>query len=327
MATLALIIGTVEIAAAKPSVPGGPDKAGATTTATAALSDGSAVDSRGDLAKLEKYWTPERMAKAIPADVPPGAPLTEGAPRKAGPTGAPGSTPAARPTVKGDRAAPRINESAAVGKVYFRNPVNGLNYMCSAAAINSASKQMVTTAGHCVNTGGSGSAGQWMQNWVYIPRYRQGARPFGTFAAKQFRSFTSWVNSSDLTRDVAMVTTWPLNNNKVVNVTGGHGLSWNFSRNQPMTIFGYPGNRDNGELQWVCQGTTRAYGLFDPRIEMQCDFGGGSSGGPWLREFNDANGLGSQNGVMSTISSGGWNQSPYFDDSVKAMWDAQGSIT
>ncbi len=297
MAVAALLATSSGLASAIPADAGRPADGAATLSARATLADGARVDSRSEIDRLEKYWTPERMAKAVPADVP------------------------------GPRAAPRVNESSAVGKVYFRNPVNGGDYMCSAAAINSPSKQMVTTAGHCVNTGGvNGVAGHWMQNWVYIPRYRSGARPFGTYAAKEYRSFNGWINSGDLTRDVAMVTTWPLNGARVVDATGGHGLSWNFSRTQHMTVLGYPGNKDNGELQWACQGTTQQDGA-GPKIAMHCDFGGGSSGGPWLRELNDANGLGSQNGVMSTISSGGWNQSPYFDDPVKAMFDAQGSIT
>lgn len=80
-----------------------------------------------------------------------------------------------------------------------------------------------------------------MTNWTYAPRYHSGARPFGTFAAKRFRTFNTWISNSDLGRDVAMVTTWPLNGNKIVNVTGGHGLSWNYSRTQAMTVMGYPG--------------------------------------------------------------------------------------
>jgi V8-like Glu-specific endopeptidase len=301
------------------AVPAGAVPAGATTAgATPRLANGAPVDSASAAAALARYWTPERMRKAIPLDRTAGS--QRAAQSKAGPTGKPGSTPPAQG--RADTVRPLVTESAAVGKVFFTNPSNGLNYTCSASAINSPSKQMLITAGHCVH---GGSGGTWMTNWTYAPRFRSGVRPFGTYAAKQFRTFNAWINNSDLGRDVAMVTTWPLNGNKIVNVTGGHGLSWNFSRTQAMTVMGYPGNRDNGQLQWACQGTTRA--VSDGRIELQCDFGGGSSGGPWLREFNDSNGLGSVNGAMSTLATGGWNRSSYFDDSVKAMFDAQGSVT
>ena len=295
-----------------------PGATAATTGHTPRLAGGAAVDSTADAAALARYWTPERMRTAIPLDGPQSSPAT--AQSKPGPTGRPGSTPSA--AGRTDTLGPLVTESAAVGKVFFTDPGNGLNYTCSASALNSSSKQMLITAGHCVH---GGSGGTWMTNWTYAPRFRSGARPFGTFAAKQFRTFNSWISSSDKGRDVAMVTTWPLNGSKIVNVTGGHGLSWNYSREQAMTVMGYPGNRDNGQLQWACTGTTRAVG--DGRLELRCDFGGGSSGGPWLREFNDANGLGQVNGAMSTLATGGWNRSSYFDDSVKAMFDAQGSVT
>ncbi|MFF9779215.1 trypsin-like serine peptidase [Streptomyces sp. NPDC013978] len=304
-----------ERATADPTAGGGASTAGR----TARLSSGAPVDSAQDIAALERYWTPERMANAVSLDKRPAAPLLD-ATEKVGPTGKPGTTPSA--PARSDVRAPRVNESAAVGKVFFTNPSNGGTYACSASALNSDSKQMVVTAGHCVH---GGSGGTWMTNWVYVPRYRSGVRPFGTFAAKQMRTFNAWINSSDLRRDVAMVTTWPLNGNKIVNVTGGHGMSWNFSRTQPVTILGYPGNFDSGEIQWACTGTTRA--ASDNGIELQCNFGGGSSGGPWLREFNDSNGLGSVNGVMSTVTSTGWNEAAYFDDAVKAMYDAQGGVT
>ncbi|WP_055531767.1 trypsin-like serine peptidase [Streptomyces graminilatus] len=301
---------------------GAPTAAGNGATSvghTARLSNGSAVDSARDAAALARFWTPERMAKAVSLDKV-AAPARADAARKLVPTGNPGTTPAA--SARSSTASPRINESAAVGKVFFTNPSNGGTYACSASALNSDSKQMVVTAGHCVH---GGSGGTWMTNWVYVPRYRNGNRPFGTFAAKQMRTFTAWINSSDLRRDVAMVTTWPLNGNKIVNVTGGHGMSWNFSRTQPITILGYPGNFNSGEVQWACTGTTRA--ASDNGIELQCNFGGGSSGGPWLRVFNDSNGLGSVNGVMSTVTSNGWNEAAYFDDAVKGMFDAQGGVT
>ncbi|SPE99491.1 trypsin-like serine peptidase [Streptomyces sp. MA5143a] len=334
-ATVLALIGTGTAAEAAPAPAAAKTRAtaGALTASgseaasvgrSARLSNGTPVDSAKDIAALERFWTPERMAKAVSLDKAPAAPRPDAAKpdpaKSAGPTGKPGSIPSA--PARSDLKAPRINESAAAGKVFFTNPSDGGTYTCSASALNSSSKQMVITAGHCVH---GGKGGTWMTNWVYVPRYRSGARPFGTFAAKQMRTFTAWMNDSDLRRDVAMVTTWPLNGNKIVNVTGGHGLSWNFSRQQAVTILGYPGNHDGGEVQWACTGTTRA--VSDGRIEIQCNFGGGSSGGPWLREFNDSNGLGSVNGVMSTVNSDGWNRSSYFDDGVKGMYDAQGGVT
>lgn len=302
-----------------------------TTSSIAQLSNGERVES-AKIAQLgADYWTPERMSRAVPITGPGGglAPDPTTTPFALAP-GLSGSTPPAAAIAsaanaladEGLQLAATITESAVVGKVYFHNPSTGLDYMASASALNSPSKQLVITAGHCVH---GGQGGTWMTNWVFIPRYRSGVRPFGTFSAKQFRTFDAWINNSDLGRDVAMVTTFPLNGNKLVNVVGGDGLNWNFPRNVDVTILGYPSNFNGGEIQQWCQGTTGDGGGYT--IKIGCNFGGGSSGCPWLMSFNNATGLGQVDGVMSTLDSAGVNRSSYFDDAVKAMFDAQGSVT
>ncbi len=244
-------------------------------------------------------------------------------------TGPSGSTPSASAIASAansladgnQKIAASITESAVAGKVFFHKPSGG-DFSCSGSALNSPSKQLVITAGHCVH---EGRGGNFVQNWIFIPRYRNGARPFGTFSAKQFRTFNAWITNSDLSRDVGMVTTFPLNGNKLVNVVGGHGLNWNFPRAVSVTILAYPSNFNGGQIQTVCQGTTSDGG--GGTIKIGCNFGPGSSGGGWLMSFNNSTGLGQVNGVMSTIDGAGVNRSSYFDTAVKAMFDAQGSVT
>jgi V8-like Glu-specific endopeptidase len=295
------------------------DPAG-TTSSTARLSDGQAVDSATAAQKVANYWTPDRMRRAIPVPEQTPGPVTKSQPAQ--PTGPRGSTPPAKAVASGaGSVTPMIAESAVAGKVYFHKPSGG-DWQCSGSALNSPSKQLVITAGHCVH---EGQGGDWMQNWTFVPRYRSGSRPFGTFAAKQLRTFNSWASSSDLSRDVGMVTTWPLNGNQLVNVVGGHGLNWNWGNSVAITILAYPANANNGEVQQWCQGTTADGG--GGTIEIPCNFNGGSSGGGWLMSFDDSTGLGQVDGVMSTLDSTGMNRASYFDDSVKAMYDAQGSVT
>jgi V8-like Glu-specific endopeptidase len=131
------------------------------------------------------------------------------------------------------------------------------------------------------------------------------------------------MGSSDLTRDVGLTTTWPNAYGKVVNVVGGNGLAWNWPKSLYLTILGYPAEAPfNGGWQQYCQGTTSNW---ISRIAMQCGFTGGSSGGPWLKDYNGS--VGYVNGAMSTLGGGGWNASSYFDDAVKTMVDAQANVT
>ncbi|GAA4669219.1 peptidase [Streptomyces chumphonensis] len=319
-----LVVATSSAFAHTPPAETKPSTPGATTTSLAATSEGARVNSTSGGEAVEHYWTPERMRDARPVSVDAAGHGESGHERRQEPqaSGTAGSTPPAAPASGEIRTA--LYETSVAGKVFFTDPSDGRDYVCSASALNSASKQMVITAGHCVH---GGDGGDWMRNWAYVPRYRDGNRPYGTFAAKEFRAFNGWINNSDLDWDVAMVTTWPRDGDKLVNVTGGNGLSYNYSREQDVTVNGYPGDRDNGQRQWYCTGTTERVSVFDGKIQLRCDFGGGSSGGPWMRKFDDASGLGYTNGVTSTVNSDGWNKSPYFGDSVKQMFDDQGSAT
>ncbi|MFJ6939042.1 trypsin-like serine peptidase [Streptomyces sp. NPDC101132] len=268
------------------------------------------------------YWTPERMKNAISLDRVATKADEAVAAKTVYKVGNPGSTAPAQATEGKPSSAFAPTASRTAGKVFFKNPQDGKNYVCSASAINSASKQMVATAGHCVH---GGKGGKWMTNWTFVPRYNNGSRPYGTFAAKEFRTFTSWISSSNLSRDVAFVTTYKRSDGKkLVNVVGGNGLSYNYDRSNYVTIFGYPVARQNGQVMIYCQGNTSA----DPgtsKVRIKCNLTGGASGGPWLRKYSSSTQLGYLNGVTSTVNSLGWNKSPYFDEYVKKMFDAQGS--
>lgn len=292
---------------------------------TSAVSEANAIES-------VNYWTPERMAAAIPADIPA---TKAGKPAPASRSGEAGTTaPRAAESRPGSRSRAQsqqgilVNATPTVGKAFFHDPSDGGDYQCSASSLNSGSLRLVLTAGHCVHNGpvscvdpGVGNA--WMENWVFVPGYAFGSRPNGTFPARTLRAFNNWINNCDLQYDAAMVTT---STNEfgalLVNAVGGNALAWNFPTEFDATIFGYPSNHDDGEVQWVCQGRTSRAGVFDPRPQLGCNFGEGSSGGPWFREYSDSTLLGTSNGVMSTVDGAGVNTSPYFDDKIKSMFDA-----
>ncbi|MFJ5548526.1 trypsin-like serine peptidase [Streptomyces sp. NPDC093225] len=297
--------------------------AGATSAATA---------DDATMAAAAAYWTPERMRNAIPLDSAPqaAAPAAREAAAAERPVaGSPFTVEPVEPTVADSGRPERdamasIPSSKAAGKVFFRNPKDGRNYVCSASALNSRSRQLVTTAGHCVH---GGRGGKWMTNWVYAPRYANGRAPYGVFPAKSWRTFTAWITSSSFARDVAMVTTAKVNGRKLVSVTGGHGISVNYDHTQNVYVLGYPSNKYRGEVQMWCHGNTRRE-TGSNRLAIRCTFGPGASGGPWLRKYNTRTGLGYVNNVMSTWNPNtGWNQAAYFDTAVLNLYKAQANVT
>lgn len=274
---------------------------------------------------VEDYWTPERMAAAKPVPTPVDEDSGEGefAPTATGETqdlSEPYRSPELDLLEEEFGTMDEAHFSYTNGKVFFHNPSTGGDYSCSGGAVNSGSKRMVVTAGHCVNTGDGSDT--WMQNWVFVPGYQNGDEPRGRFAAYWFDSSTGWTQDGSRTRDFAFVTTYDNSSGqRLVDAVGGHGLTINPGRPY-VHIAGYPGNRDGGEVQWNCWGTTTSWSSSDDGQKLNCDFGGGSSGGPWLRDFG-ADGLGYVISDMHGIATDGSgdNYGPYYDDHVGDIFD------
>ena len=292
--------------------------------------------SAAGVASASAYWTTERMARARSGEelAPKASAATAQPAPRSGPRGSVAPSAATKPLPRkpgtahsraGDVSTLAVSASATVGRAFFHNPVNGFDYSCSASALNSGSKELVLTAGHCVH---GGAGGTWMTNWVFVPLYNYGSQPYGQWSAKYFTTFNSWISSSDLNRDVAMVTMWPNASGALVNVVGGNGLAWNWGFYNPVTILGYPAEYPyDGGWQWACQGTTTRFGS-EYKVALQCGFTGGSSGSPWLLQYDNNTGLGYANGAMSTLDySTGWNRASYFDDSVYNMYASVANLT
>ncbi|MFI6517885.1 trypsin-like serine peptidase [Spirillospora sp. NPDC050679] len=316
------------VAAGAPAAVAAPAKPGTTVTAAAPVSADvqKAINTKrmSRDGAVQAYWTPERMRTAIPLDAKPkrvaGAPAPQAGPVRAV-APAKGSAKAVAPKTAGKArttaAAAAVNASATVGKVFFRNATDGLNYVCSAGTVNSSSKRIISTAGHCVH---GGAGGNWHQNWTFVPYYNYGNRPYGTWSANQLVSFTGWTNSSNFDYDVAFVKANDLNGVRIVNSVGGNGIQTGQSKSRAMTILGYPSEAPYpGDWQYFCQGTTAASGN---RISMPCPLTRGVSGGPWLFGYDSNTGLGYVNGTSSTTNAGRttlW--SPYFSADVWNLYN------
>jgi V8-like Glu-specific endopeptidase len=312
---------------------------------------------------VTEYWTSERMENAIPADGLEGAgtgqelsALASGAAPDEPPSPS-GEFPApseesdspkviAEPAPPADASAgaeaptsaeaPASAESSPVeaggsptnGKVFFRNQQDGRDYVCSGSVVNSPTKRLVITAGHCVH-GGPGET--WHANWVFAPGYDHGPGMEATFAAASFRALDDWItygaSGRGFSSDVAFVTTEDNENGETVtDAVGGHGLTTGGSREFDASLFGYPVNLDAGERMWACTGTTETQQIDSflfPSISG-CDFGPGSSGGPWLTEYDDSTGRGYVSSVTSfgPSNSTAYISGPYFDERVEELYQA-----
>jgi hypothetical protein len=309
--------------------------------ATARANTRSGTDDAHSANVVARYWTAERMRNAIPIEKKLGPPsLSSGMVESD--KGAPGKVnPTAPPTVaqRGlSYAAPLIGRvagewpgsstsppGATSGKVFFTGD-DGLNYVCSGSTVNSAGKNVVFTAGHCVHGGGPGR--RYFTNWAFVPGYRDNVRPFGTWTARQLWTLNGWSASGNRTYDIgAAVMNTDALGRRIVNRVGGQGIEWNFPLEQLVYQFGYPSRTPfNGERLQYCTGSTFNDGGHEG---IRCNMTEGASGGPWLDDFNGSFGwLDSVNSWVFWDNNGvryKWN-GPYFGNGARNLYNTVANL-
>jgi V8-like Glu-specific endopeptidase len=267
---------------------------------------------------IAAYWTAERLASAAPAPMP----VTTVDRNRPEPSGTPSTIAKPVPPSLAGGIGTAVAFSHAEGRVFYRNPVDGRNYSCSAGTVNSGKKRLVVTAGHCVH-GGSGQ--QWMQNWSFYPGYQFGQGPAGIFPAYQLWTKNGWINNSDRHYDYAIAITQTNGaGQRVVDRVGGNGLTVNPGR-PFVTAIAYPSNFQNNEQQAFCQVTLSRRSIFNSDQQLNCDMRFGASGGPWLRDYSDATTLGyivSNQSYSLNADGSGPEYGPYYDGDTTSLYNA-----
>ena len=208
-----------------------------------------------------------------------------------------------------------------IGKVFFTQ--NGSNYVASAASIGNYA---LLTAGHVVHAGNGKSDG-WSTNLVFVPAYKDGARPLGTWAASWLATRTNWYNNGNpggLWEDIGGAVLHPLNGRKISEVVGWLGFSWNWPREQHWFELGYPAAPPFTGGRLNCVAASYAYngtvpGAVPP-VATGNDMTGGCSGGPWIRGMFSGSWSNGVNSYRQTSRPQEMN-SPYFDDRAKSLKD------
>ncbi|MER6944608.1 peptidase [Nonomuraea sp. NPDC000554] len=290
----------------------------------------TAADTTSEQRAVLQYWTPQRMEAAQPLDTPsprrnirmtldgPGEP-TQGTPWAAPPATRQGAGILTQAAATAGSVWPGGGAVArTTGRVFFTH--QGRTASCSGSAVTSANRSVVITAGHCVKLDGA-----FHSNWVFVPGYNAGNRPFGTWVATRLLTTQQWNASEDVNFDVAAAVVAPLGGRTLVDVVGGQGLAFNQARRQQMHAFGFPAAAPfDGSRLIFCSGR-----VFDDRVMtrdqgMTCGMTGGSSGGPWFQNFNESTGLGTQNSVNSFTYNFAPNVmfGPYFGTEAQAVYQA-----
>jgi len=202
-------------------------------------------------------------------------------------------------------------ENRTNGKI-FAVGARGATYTCSGTAIDTPSRSIVLTAGHCIVEGGVAG-----RSFTFVPAYDHGARPFGTFTATAAYAMPQWRKRGNPGFDVGAIRVRPNRFGRLGDVTGVRPWTTGKSRFARYRILGYPAGALQGESLRSCDTKglgsdplTNGFGG-PPTVPGRCDMAGGSSGGAWL-----------VNGYVAGITSYGYTRnlgrlySPYFGPAV-----------
>ncbi|WP_237307416.1 trypsin-like serine peptidase [Streptomyces alboflavus] len=263
----------------------------------------------------EAFWTSRRMESATPAPTP------EGDGR--GGTEAPAAAPAEVSAALAPRAAASgtyYKGSKTIGVLYYVD--NGLaSHHCTASVVHSPKGNVILTAGHC----GNGS------KYAFVPQYRTGkppaGQPHGIWAVDRvFKDPRRTDTGPGANLDFAFATVKPDERGRQVEqVTGANTLTRTPGYQVSVTVIGYPKVRYDPKDQAVkCRAkTTRLAGY--RQLRMKCGgFHGGTSGSPWLLDYDEATRTGKVVGNLGGAGGGGATSdvsySPYYDNEVFRLY-------
>jgi hypothetical protein len=264
--------------------------------------------------QADRFWTPQRMREAKPLEVKRPRPVATDASRDttAARRGRPHHVAAEAPRLTleashfeqvSDPTAPEFRVN---GAIFLSLGIFGYG-RCSGTAVHSGNQSVVFTAGHCVNSGGR--RGRWFPGqWVFVPAYRYGQRPFGVFPARWLDTTRQWRRSGSENFDVGAAVVGPNGRGESLGeAVGGAGIAWNLKARQTFDVHGYPAEEPfDGETQRICRdmpfiGHDPDSFLFPGPLNLAvpCGVTGGASGGGWAID----------GGTLNSVTNYG-----YFDD-------------
>ncbi|MFB9832573.1 trypsin-like serine peptidase [Actinoallomurus acaciae] len=224
------------------------------------------------------YWTPQRMARATPLGA------------RGARSGSAMEVPVAR-SVAGSRV---------IGALFFNSGSGG--HYCTASVVRTPKRNMLLTAAHCLY---SQSAHTWHRHIVFVPRYAAGRRPYGTWPVWLMVADKRWLQRGDPDLDFAFAAVQVMGGHRIADVVGANTLEINQGPGIRVVIAGYPAKENYPADRPVgCAG--RAYRQSRTQMRFDCHgFYGGTSGSPWLSDYDARTQTGHVVGVIGGYQEGG----------------------
>jgi V8-like Glu-specific endopeptidase len=186
----------------------------------------------------------------------------------------------------------------AVGALFQLNGSSLGDHFCTASVVDSATRDLIITAAHCVDA----AAGSGSLNLAFAPGYHGGQTPYGVWIATQAVVDPEWSATADPDHDVAFVVVRrPGSDAKIEDVTGAEKLGVGQPSNGLVRVIGYP---DTADRPISCQNRTSSFSARQMRFDCQ-NYTDGTSGGPFLANVHPGTGRGAVIGVIGGHEQGG----------------------
>ncbi|MFI7103891.1 trypsin-like serine peptidase [Streptomyces sp. NPDC050161] len=209
----------------------------------------------------------------------------------------------------------RTEENARIGTVFEKDDSG--DHFCTASVVQSPGRNMLVTAAHCAF---DSDAGKPVDDLVFAPDYRDGDEPTGLWKVKKVVVDTRWAKSNDPDLDVAFLTLNGKDGKQIQDVLGGNTLGIDRGFDNEVKITGYPSSRDT---PISCQNRTTKFSNTQMRVHCT-DFAGGTSGSPWLADYDPRSQTGTVIGVLGGHQGGGdeddISYAAYFDDDIANLY-------
>ncbi|MGK5546639.1 trypsin-like serine peptidase [Streptomyces sp. URMC 127] len=255
-------------------------------------------------AEADAYWTPERMAAALPAG------------QRAEGRGRPGAVPPSHP----------FDGLPQVG-TFFWTDGHGTGRFCGGTVVRSRHRDLAVSAAHCLRSPDP------RKHLTFVPQYHDGQKPHGAFPVEDIyidQRYYDLGTDRGARWDYTVVRLGEREDGEAVqDAVGGFGLAIRPGyRHRDVRLIGYPGSSDAQYPKPLdCSSSTHRYTSTDPNapgdfLEIACaGYVGGTSGGPFL--VRDEDGY-SVIGVIGGYHTGGdtpdISYSSYFTDDLLELY-------
>ncbi|RZQ65878.1 trypsin-like serine peptidase [Amycolatopsis suaedae] len=186
-------------------------------------------------------------------------------------------------------------------------------HFCTATVVESRQRNVLLTAAHCMY---ENEVGAPRRDVAFVPHYRDGLRPHGTWRVQRVVVSPRWPADPD--HDVAFLVVEPKDGRQIADVVGANRVAFGDRREQVVDVPGYPmwTPRPVTCRNWTVDFSPTQRG-FDCRGYLE-----GTSGGPWLTDRGEIV------GVVGGFQYGGdmilHNYSPRFTEQTRRLLEQAG---